>query len=255
MNTLRIKTPRAALGKLLLNETRLAWRTPTGLFGGLGLPLLLLIVFGVIPGTLQADSMFGGVSYFSLTFPVLIVASVLTLSIAVLPQSLIQYRQSGVLRRLSVTPMPPAWLLGAQVVINLALVLAGFILLTAAGVVFFSLELPKNIPGFLLVYVLTITSLFAVGLCIAALIKNLPVAQTIGGVLFFGLMFFGGVWIPRPLMLPALRDISDWTPLGASVGSMQVAMQGLFPAWQFLLVLAAYTIVFGYLAVRYFKWE
>jgi hypothetical protein len=34
MNAIRIKTPRLALGKLLLNETRLAWRTPTGLFGG-----------------------------------------------------------------------------------------------------------------------------------------------------------------------------------------------------------------------------
>jgi ABC-2 type transport system permease protein len=140
-------------------------------------------------------------------------------------------------------------------VINLAIALAGFILLTAVGVAAFGLELPKNILGFLLVYILTVTSLFAVGLCIAALVKNLPVAQGIGGVLFFALMFFGGVWIPRPLMPPVLVNISDWTPLGASVGSMQVAMQGLFSAWQFLLVLAAYTIVFGYLAVRYFKWE
>lgn len=255
MNTLRIKTPRLALRKLLLNESRLAWRTPTGLWAGLGLPLLLLIIFGVIPGTLQAESMFGDVSYFSLTFPILIVASVLTLSMAVLPQSLIQYRQTGVLRRLSVTPIPPSWLLAAQVVINLALVLAGFILLTSAGVAAFRLELPKNIPGFLLAYLLTVTSSFAVGLCIAALVKNLPVAQSIGGVLFFALLFFGGVWIPRPLMSPVLVKISDWTPIGASVGSLQDAMKGVFPAWQSLLVLAVYTVVFGYLAVRYFKWE
>jgi hypothetical protein len=134
----------------------------------------------------------------------------------VLPQSLIQYRQTGVLRRLSLTPIPPSWLLAAQVVINLAIVLAGFFLLTAAGVAAFGHELPKNILGFLLAYLLTITSLFAVGLCIAALIKNLPVAQGIGGVLFFALMFFGGVWIPRPVMPLMLVNLSDWTPLDAS---------------------------------------
>ena len=30
MNNTRIKTPRAAFGKLLLNESRLAWRIPIG---------------------------------------------------------------------------------------------------------------------------------------------------------------------------------------------------------------------------------
>ena len=57
MNNTRIKTPRAAFGKLLLNESRLAWRIPIGIGTGLGLPLLLLVVFGIIPGTRQAQSM------------------------------------------------------------------------------------------------------------------------------------------------------------------------------------------------------
>jgi ABC-2 type transport system permease protein len=102
---------------------------------------------------------------------------------------------------------------------------------------------------------LTITSLFAVGLCIAAMVKNDAVAQGIGGFLFFALMFFGGIWIPRPLMPPILLDISNGMPLGASVDAIQRAMQGLLPSLQSILVLTAYTLVFGYLAVRYFKWE
>jgi hypothetical protein len=50
-------------------------------------------------------------------------------------------------------------------------------------------------------------------------------------------------------------NISNWTPLGASVGAMQDAMQGSFPSLQSILVLTAYTLVLGYLAVRWFKWE
>jgi ABC-2 type transport system permease protein len=255
MNNTRIKTPRAAFGKLLLNEIRLAWRIPTGLGGGLGLPLLLLVVFGIIPGTSQANSDFGGLSYFTLSFPILIALTVMVLSIEVMPLSLIKYRETGILRRLSVTPVPPSWMLAAQIVINLAIAIAGLFILTIAGVLAFGLRLPQDILGFLLAYLLTMTSLFAVGLCIAAVVRNTSVAQGIGGFLFFALMFFGGVWIPRPLMPAVLLNISNWMPLGSSVGAMQNAMQGSFPSFQSLLVLAAYTIVFCYLAVRYFKWE
>jgi ABC-2 type transport system permease protein len=56
--------------------------------------------------------------------------------------------------------------------------------------------------------------------------------------------------------MPAvLLNISNWTPLGSSVDAIQRAMQGLFPSPQSILVLTAYTLVLGYLAVRYFKWE
>jgi ABC-2 type transport system permease protein len=146
-------------------------------------------------------------------------------------------------------------LLAAQIVINLAIVVVGFVLLTAAGVAAFGLELPKNFPAFLLSVILTVTALFAVGLFMAAVIRNDAVAQGIGGLLFFALMFFGGIWLPRPMMPVVLLNISNWTPLGASVVAIQTAMQGTFPSLQSILVLIAYTLVFGYLTVRYFKWE
>jgi ABC-2 type transport system permease protein len=255
MNTTGIETPRAAFGKLLRNEGRLAWRIPVGLGIGLGLPLLLLVIFGSIPALTQATSDLGGFSYFALSFPILIAVTVLTLSIMVLPRTMIKYRETGILRRLSVTPVPPSWLLAAQIVINLAIVVAGLVILTVVGVAAFGLEFPRNIPGFLLAVVLTMTSLFAVGLCIAAVVRNDAVAQAIGALLFFGLMFFGGVWLPRPMMPPILLNISNWTPLGASVAAIQDAMQGSFPSLQSILVLTAYTLVFGYLALRYFQWE
>ncbi len=217
--------------------------------------MLLLVVFAIIPGTRQASSELGGVSYFALTFPVLLALMVMVLSIMVLPRSLIQYRQTGILRRLSVTPVPPSWLLAAQVVINLAIAVAGLIILTSAGVIAFGLELPKNFPGFLVAYLLTVASLFAVGLCIAAFVRIDAVANGIGAVLFFALLFFGGLWIPRPMMPPVLINISNWTPLGASVDAMQRALNGSLPSLQSLLVLIAYAMVFGYLAVRYFIWE
>jgi len=56
-------------------------------------------------------------------------------------------------------------------------------------------------------------------------------------------------------MIPILRDVGDWTPLGAAVQALHSSMQGAFPPAQSLLVMASYTLLFGFLAVRYFRWE
>ena len=63
------------------------------------------------------------------------------------------------------------------------------------------------------------------------------------------------MWLPRPLMPVILQDISNFTPLGASVQAMQDSMQGQFPPAEPLLVLVGYTLVFAFIARRFFRWE
>jgi ABC-2 type transport system permease protein len=72
---------------------------------------------------------------------------------------------------------------------------------------------------------------------------------------FYPLMFFSGLYYPTQLMPTALKDIAHFTLLGAAVEAIQDTMlQGFVPAAP-LLVLAAYAAVFGYLAMRFFRWE
>lgn len=52
-----------------------------------------------------------------------------------------------------------------------------------------------------------------------------------------------------------MRDIGDWTPSGAAVHALQDSMLGTFPSAQLLLVLAGWAVMFGFLAVRFFRWE
>lgn len=256
MNKLaKTKTPRAAFGKLLLNETRLAWRVPVGLLAGIGLPLALLIIFGSIPALGKVSKELGGQSYFSLSFPILLSVIVLSLGTVVLPRVLVSYRETGILRRLSITPIPPSWLLAAQIVVNLFFVALGLTILIGVGILAFGLAAPKDLLGFVIALLLTTSSMFAIGLWIAAIARNSGVAQGIGAVLFYALLFFGGIWIPRPLMPHIFLQIGNWIPLGASVDALQTAAQGAFPTIQSLLCLAGCTLVFGYFALRYFRWE
>jgi hypothetical protein len=75
------------------------------------------------------------------------------------------------------------------------------------------------------------------------------------GALFFPMMFFAGLWLPRALMPPVLLDISNYTPLRAAVQAMQYSTLHGFPPAAPMLVLLAYALVFGFLAKRFFRWE
>jgi ABC-type uncharacterized transport system ATPase subunit len=71
----------------------------------------------------------------------------------------------------------------------------------------------------------------------------------------FPLLFFAGLWLPRAFMPAVPLDISNYTPLGAAVQAIQDSVQTGFPPAAPLLVLAGYTLVFAFLARRFFRWE
>jgi hypothetical protein len=63
------------------------------------------------------------------------------------------------------------------------------------------------------------------------------------------MMFFAGVWLPREAMAPALRTVSDLTPLGSAVHAMDISMlAGRFPPLEPLLVMGAWAVIFGWLS-------
>jgi len=259
MNTyawlLPARTPRSAFSKLLQSETKIAWRMPIGLITGVAAPVLVLIIMGIFPGMSKPEAKLGGLTWFGVYFPILIAISVAVLGLISLPTHLATYRQQGILRRISTTPVPPAWMLSAQVLINLALAVIALGILTVAGTIGYGLGAPRQLPGFLLALLLAIAAMFALGLWVSAIARTAAAASGIGQLILFPSLFFAGLWIPREVMPAALRDIADWTPLGAAVQALQSSMKGVFPPAQSLLVMAAYAVVFGFLAVRYFRWE
>jgi ABC-2 type transport system permease protein len=179
---------------------------------------------------------------------------VAALALVSLPSPLATYRQEGILRRLATTPAPRSWVLAAPVLINLCLAIAGFIIIFVAGHLAFGLASPRSIGALALTLALCIAALFAIGLAIAA-VAHVSGLQLISAATFLPLVFFAGLWIPRQEMPSALQHISDYTPLGAGVQATQAAIAGTFPPTRPLLVMVAYTVIFGLAAWRFFRWE
>jgi ABC-2 type transport system permease protein len=247
--------PRAAFGQIVRNQARLAWRLPAGLIFGIGLPMLLLIIFSQIPSFHQAQASFGGLTPFDVYVPILIAMVIAIIGLISLPGPLVTYRDQGILRRLSTTPVPPSWVLAAQLVVAFCITITSLLILIVVSIAAFGLDVPKNPGALVLAIVLSIAALFAIGLCIAAVARTGVAARAIGAAAFYPMLFFSGMWFPRELMPGVLQDISNVTPLGAAVEAIQDSMQGQFPPAEPLLVLAGYAVVFVLIAKRFFRWE
>ena len=246
--------PRAAFGAILRNEARLVWRQPAGAITAIGIATVILVILGVLPVFKQPSARLDGLTPFQIYIPILISFSIGILALVYLPGPLVSYRELGVLRRLSVTPVPASWVLAAQLAVQACLMLIAVLIIFVVSVAFFGQHAPGNPGGFLLALVLSIAALFAIGLWIAAVARTSGAVRGISAAVLYPLLFFSGLYYPVQLMPSVMLDISHFTPLGAAVQAIVYPMFGEFPPTLGLLVLAAYALVFGFLAKRSFRW-
>jgi ABC-2 type transport system permease protein len=243
------------LAKLTWNEMKLLWREPLAIFFSLVFPTLLVVILGSIPGFREPDKSLGGLRVIDLYVPIAIAFAMTMFGLQALPTALAIYREKGILRRMAITPVGPARVLQAQMLTCLLMAVAAVGTLLIVGRVAFEVALPRQPFAYAVAFLLGSAGLFAIGLTIAALAPSGRAASAVGTLLFFPLMFFAGLWVPRAEMSATLRAIGDYTPLGAGVQAIQDATAGAWPNPLHLVVLAAYIAVFGIIASKVFRWE
>jgi ABC-2 type transport system permease protein len=245
----------SVLGRLTLTELKLFVRERVGPVFAIGLPLVLLIVFGNIPFYNEHRKNFDGFTLLDLYLPILAAFVLATLSFNVVPAVLAGYREKGVLRRLRTTPVGPARVLAAQLLVNLATAALSVTAVLLVARFAFGVHLPRQVGGYLVSIVLAALALMAIGLFVAAASPNGRIANAVGATLFYVMMFFAGLFLPIASMPPLLRHISRAAPLGAAVQALTDATEGHWPHPLQLITLAAYAVLFGAGAVRLFRWE
>lgn len=242
------------LEALLHSEVRLLLRSPALLIWVAILPITGSIVLGAIPAARTPLADVGGLSWFTMYQPVLIMFSTMLLSAQILPDVLTRYREQGILKRLRTTPASPAALLAAQVIITFVVEVVVMVIMVGVPTAF-GAPLPHNLTGFLMAFVLSARCMMAIGMVLASAFRNAKVAGAVGTVLFFILQFFAGLWLPRATMPDWLRATSDITPTGASVGAITDAVNGGWPDLLHVGVLLGWTGVLAIAAIRLFRWE
>lgn len=243
------------LTKLTAAELRLYLREPLVVFFSLAFPTVLVGILGAVKAFREPQPGLGGTRVIDLYVTISIAMTLAMLGLQYAPAVLATYREKGILRRLATTPVPPVKLLTAQLAACLVAALGAVVLVLAFGRIVYAVPVPRQLLGFALALVLCAAAVFALGLCVAALAPTGKVGNAIGTGLFFPLMFFAGLWVPREAMGSVLRRIGDFTPLGAGEQALRDAAAGAWPHLGQLGVLVAYIVVCGAAAARLFRWE
>ncbi len=242
--------------KLTWTECKLYFRFPVMAFFTLVVPLMILFLLGGIFGN-KPDPMYGGYGSVDFSVPAYTAMIICLSAILTLPITLANYRERGILRRFRATPVRPAAVLGAQMVMLYGMTLAGMLLLVLVGKLVFNLRFEGNPLSVLFAFTLGCLSFFALGMILAGLIPSVRVASVVGNVLIYPLIYLSGATIPMQVMPATMHNISRFIPLTYLVTLLQGLWRG--DPWSIhkteFIVLAAILVVSSIVAIKVFRWE
>ncbi|MEV7676735.1 ABC transporter permease [Streptomyces sp. NPDC088752] len=240
---------------VLKTEARLFGREPGSLFWVMLSPALLLVILGLIPSFREASEDLGGRRVIDLYVPVSVLFALIMSGLQAMPPVLSGYRERGILRRMSTTPVRPGTLLTAQLVLHAAAALVSALLVVAVGRLAFGVALPEDLAGYLIALLLAVACGLALGAAVCAVARTQKVATAVGSAVFFPTMFTAGVWVPVQAMPDTLQRIVGLTPFGAASEALDAAASGGRPGWAALGVMALWAVVLTGASVRWFRWE
>jgi ABC-2 type transport system permease protein len=241
--------------RLAYVETKLFLRETGAAIAVFGLPVALVIGFGLIPGFGDPQKSLSGQIGTEYIASIGVAIVLATLGLNGVPMVIGQYRQRGVLRRLAVTPVRPLTLLTADLMVWAASAILSVALVVGVARLAYHVPAPVAAGWFVLSVLLGIAALFALGLLVAAAAPTARSAAGIGWLLFFPNMFLAGVYFPSEEMSPVMRQIGTFTPLGSALHAVRDSWMGLAPRPEYLGIMAAYAVIAAAVAVRFFRWE
>ncbi|MEU4699098.1 ABC transporter permease [Nonomuraea dietziae] len=229
--------------KLTVVELKLLVREPGSMFTIL-LPLFILVIFGssIPPGD-------------TVLLPMTLAIAVGLVGLYLVPTTLATYRERGILRRLSTTPVRPRNLLIVQLLLQLVLAVTACALLIAVAGTVLGAHLPARVVPVVVAFALGTAAMFAIGLLIAAVAPNGRTANGVGVLLYFPMAFLAGLMQPADKMPVILARIGEYTPLGAFRQTLQDVWAGASPSPLLLGVMAAYAVIISVAAAKFFRWE
>lgn len=216
------------------------------------LPPALLLIFANIHGARYTpQKTLGGRTVLDVYVPTFAAMLPLMLALTVLPGRMAMLRENKALRRFRVSPVPPAGMLVALLVVIVSLAAAGVVLVAALGVGVYGATVPSGLGTVVAAFVLGSAAVLALGLIVAAVAPSQGTASGLGVPLMILNFFFSGLYFPVAEMPHWLQKIGEFIPFGAVMD----AWSGEGALWQHLVVLGCYTLLGGAAAVKLFRWE
>jgi ABC-2 type transport system permease protein len=237
-------------------ESRLIIRNFLVIFFGALFPVGLITLFGYVFGN-EPSEQWGGYGMIDVSLPAYLGIGLAVCGVQSFPLTIAHYRERKVLKRFKATPLSPFTILGVQFCLNAFLAVISTLLMFFVAKALFDYTFQGSFLHFIAFYLLTLLSIFSIGMIIASVAKKERTAEIMATMIFFVLIFLSGSTIPFEILPLPLQKVLAIIPLTHGIKLLKMASLGLemSSAYSSVLVLSAITLAGAAIALFTFKWE
>ena len=235
-------------------EQKLFLRTPDVLIFNLMMPLVTFLIITMIAG--GKDAADSGLTYLQSAYVSLSTVGICCSAFMSIPITIVESRSQGILRRMYCSPCSPARLLACDTIASGVMAVLSTLILTVAAVVVFGYRMQGSVLVYIGVWLLTMASMFSIGLMVASLCRTTKSMNVATTALYFPMLLFSGATIPAEVFPAGFRAIARWMPLGIGIDLLKSVSMGCYDNMAVpVFMLTAIAVLCGAVAVRTFRWE
>ena len=240
--------------KMYRVEQKIFFRSPDVILFCLLMPLVVFVVITMITGGKNAAD--SGLTYLQSSYVSLSTVGICCSAFMSIPITVVELRSQGILRRIYCSPCSPARLLSCDTIASGVVAVLSTLMLTVAAVAVFGYRMSGNVFVYMAAWLLTMASMFSIGLMVASLCRTTKSMNVATSLLYFPMLLFSGATIPAEVFPVGFRAVSKWMPLGVGIDLLKSVSMGCYNQMVVpMITLTAITAVCGTVAVKTFRWE
>ena len=238
----------------LRTQQRLFWRNREAAFFTFLLPIIFLVLLGSVYGDEEIDGVRGS----TYLLAGMIGYGVAATAFAGLAISFVIRRESGVLKRVRGTPMPPAVYVGAVIASTLVVIGAEVVAQILLGHFALDAAWPASPASFVAIVLLGTAAFAALGLAITGLVRSAEGSSAVVNAVYLPMTFISGSFFSTrsfPDFVEAISDVLPLTFLLRLIRALFIDGETFVshPGW--LAALAVWGAAGVAIALRTFRWE
>lgn len=237
-------------------EMKIFVREPLGVFATVAAPVLVFVGLSRLLGA-RSRSPAGAGSDVLQDLPVVVAMLVAVSAILSLVAIMAIYREGGILKRLRATPLRPATILTAHVLVKLLLSTATLVLLALAARRLVPAGVDAPWVSFGAAVVFSAACVLSIGFVIASVVPTARYAQPLGALILYPMLGLSGLFVPLDRLPAGLQPLARVLPFTYAVSLLRGIWHG--ESWEShagdVVALALVFVVSVAVSARVFRWE
>lgn len=233
------------------------WVNRIGAVFTVGFSVVFLVLLGASAGNSRV-SYLGNIKLVEYYVPSMVAYGVMAAAFTTLAVGLIVRRETGLLKRLRLSPLPTWALIIAIFISTMIVAVVQVILLLIIGRFGYGVHLPASVAAFVVVLLVGIVSFAAMGVAMSTAISNQEAAAPVTNIVFFVLILLSGLWFPLKAN-SGLARFSSYFPVRHFILAVSAPFEfqhGASPwAWHDLLIVAIWGAAATVVALWRFRWS